>query len=80
MLLSFDFEWCKVNNALADDACSDVDIDAHFVNDAVANVAADTNDVHMKMLNAARHLAFALEDAHFVVDAILIILCMPLIF
>jgi hypothetical protein len=79
MLMSFGFEWCKVYNALVDDACSDADIDAHFVNDDAANDAANTNDVHIKMLNVARHLAFALEDARFVVHDILIILYMPLI-
>ena len=79
MVMSSGFVWCKVYNALADDACSDADIDAHIVNDAAANAAADTNDIHMKMLNAARHLAYVLDDAHVGVDGILIILRVTLI-
>jgi len=79
MLISFGFRWCKVYNALVDDACSDANIDANFVNDVAANAPVDTNESHMKMLNAARHLAFVLDDAHFVVDDILIILRLPLI-
>ncbi len=79
MLMPSGFVWCKVYNALADDACSDADIDAHIVNDVAANAAADTNNMYIKMLNVARHLAYVLDDAHVGVDNILIILRVPLI-